>query len=324
MAMRFHALTCITVGALAFGCGSSKKSGDDRGARADAVAQLDDSVITVGDLERSINSQSPYARSRYQSMDKKKELLDDMVRLELFNKEAQRRGLTNDPELSRTIKELIAQRLMKDEVAKVKMEDISDSDTRDYYEAHRTAFNQPEQVQVAWIVVKDASDARRVLADGRIKAAAGDEAFRRLVAESSQDPVTKDKGGLLPFFDDTPRAMPKEVIDAAFSLANPGDVSAPVKVPTGLAILKLVARKKAVSRQYTDVKQQLRNILYRDRQQERKTALEKELREKSNLKIDEAKLTSVRIEGAVDLPVPAPLPQGNNTPVGSNQSPPAR
>jgi parvulin-like peptidyl-prolyl isomerase len=326
MAMRFHAVTCIMVSALTFvaACGDSNKKkadGDKGGIRGEALARIDDTVITVGDLERRINEQSPYARGRYKAQDKQKELLGEMVRLEVFVHEAERRGLQNDPEVARTIKQLLAQRLLKDELGKVRLEDITESAARHYFDDHLSVFNQPEQVEVAWILVKDAGTARRVLADPRIKQPAGDPGFRALVAEYSQDGDTKDRGGQLSFFDDTSTLVPKEVIEAAFNLANPGDVSQPVKTPKGVAVLKLVARKKAVVRQFDEVKQQIRNVLYREQQEKRKSVLEDELRQKMKVRIDDSKLASVRVQGAADLPSSA-LPPGNSSPVGSdNQSP---
>jgi parvulin-like peptidyl-prolyl isomerase len=316
MAMRFYALFAIALGLSA--CGDSKKkNSDNKPGNPAALAQIGDSVITVGDFEHRINEQSPYARARLKSADKQKELLDEMVRLEMFAKEAEQRGLQNDPELSRNFKQLLGQRLMKDELAKVRMEDIGESDAKKYYEDHQAVYNQPEQVQVAWIVVKDPATAKRVLADPRIKAPASSDPFHKLVSEFSVDERSKEHGGLLAYFDDAARDYPKDLVAAAFNLANPNDVSAPVKVQNGLAILKLVARKKAVSRQFAEVKQQIRNIMYRDAQEQRKTAFEKELREKLNVKVDESKLSAVHIEGAAEPPPSNVLPPGNSTPMGA-------
>src|SRR6185436_18137605 len=109
--------------------------------------------------------------------------------------------------------------------------------------------------------------------------------------------------------------LPKEVVEAAFNLANVGDLSPAVKTPRGVAVVKLLARKKAVVRRFDEVKPQIRNMLYRDQQQDRKASLEKQLREKINVRIDESKLSTVRVEGAVEI-APAALPPGNSTPIG--------
>ena len=80
------------------------------------LAKVDDVTITVGEFQERINQQSPYVRARYTSMERKKEFLDNLVRFEVLAKEADRRGLTKDPEVVRTMKQVMIQKLLKDRV----------------------------------------------------------------------------------------------------------------------------------------------------------------------------------------------------------------
>ena len=79
------------------------------------LAKIDDVVITLGEFQERINRQSPYIRARYTSLEQKKEFLDSLVRFEVLAKEAYKRGLDKDPEVVRTMKQVMIQKLMRDE-----------------------------------------------------------------------------------------------------------------------------------------------------------------------------------------------------------------
>ena len=113
------------------------------------LAKVDDVTITVGEFQERINQQSPYVRARYTSLERKKEFLDNLVRFEVLAKEAERRGLDKDPEVVRTMKQVMIQKLLKDEFDKQRMEDISDAECKKYYDAHPEEFNKPEEVRVS-------------------------------------------------------------------------------------------------------------------------------------------------------------------------------
>ena len=278
---------------------------------AEVLAKVDDVTITVGEFQERINQQSPYVRARYTSMERKKEFLDNLVRFEVLAKEAQRRGLDKDPEVVRTMKQVMIQKLLKDQFDKQRMEDITDDECKKYYDAHPDQYNKPEEVRVSSILVKDQATAKKVMNDPRIKGV-DNQQFRNLVAEYSQDLATKDRGGDLRYFDANTRDVPKPIVDAAVKLTNIGDVSPPVKTEQGIVILKLTGRRKALARTFDEVKQQIRNQLYRDKRQEAMESFVKNLRDKANVKIDEGKLAKVQIEGAngqfpgPGLPPPGP------------------
>src|SRR5204863_2813647 len=114
---------------------------------AETLAKIDDVVITVGEFQDRINKQSPYVRARYTSLERKKEFLDNLVRFEVLAKEAQKRGLSKDPEVVRTMKQVMIQKLLSSEFDKMKVDDIPDADCKSYYDAHPEEFNKPEEVR---------------------------------------------------------------------------------------------------------------------------------------------------------------------------------
>jgi parvulin-like peptidyl-prolyl isomerase len=265
---------------------------------SEALAKIDDMTITVGDFQDRINKQSPYVRARYTSLERKKEFLDNLVRFEVLAKEAKARGLDKDEEVVRTMKQVMIQKLMKDEFDnRVKLDDITDAECKTYYDAHPDEFNKPEEVRVAHILVKDQATAKKVLADARVKGQDG-ESFRKLVSDYSTDLVTKERGGDLRYFDASTKELPPEIVKASFALSSIGDVSQPVKTSQGLHILKLTGRRKALVRTLDEVKSQIKNKLYRDKRQNTMEDFIKGLRAKAKVEVHEEKLAKVVIEQA--------------------------
>src|SRR3954471_16447998 len=108
---------------------SSQKSEDLQ----EELAKVDDTVITVGEFQDRISKQSPYVRARYTSLERKKEFLDNLVRFEVLANEAQKQGLDKDPEVVRTMKQVMIQKLMKQEFeTRVKPEDVSDDEMKKF------------------------------------------------------------------------------------------------------------------------------------------------------------------------------------------------
>src|SRR5262245_57809783 len=90
----------LRLGALALGRAACKKSGRaPDGAKGPALATVGDRVITAADLQAKIAEQPAFSQARYKSPEKRKELLDTVIRSELLLAEARRRGLADDPEV---------------------------------------------------------------------------------------------------------------------------------------------------------------------------------------------------------------------------------
>jgi hypothetical protein len=116
------------------------------GAASEPIARVGDLVITVADVQNRINAQPPVVRSQYGSLDKKKQLVTDLVNFELMAAEAVRRGYDRDPDVIRMMKQqMIGKLVQKDLEAKVKADDVSAADIERYYDEHARDFSRPEQ-----------------------------------------------------------------------------------------------------------------------------------------------------------------------------------
>jgi peptidyl-prolyl cis-trans isomerase C len=256
------------------------------------LAKVDDVTITLGELQDRINRQSPYVRQRYTSLEQKREFLDSLVRFEILAKEAYRRGLDKDPEVVRTMKQVMIQKLMREEFdAKITADSVPEAEIRAYYDANLGEYAKPEEVRVSAIVVKNKAQADRVAAEARGEAGKTNKGFRDLVTRYSSDEDLKLRGGDLRYFDAASKELPAPVVKAAFALVNTGDVSGAIDGGNGsFYVLKQTGRKRAVTKSYDDAKAQIRNKLFRDRRMAAQKEFVEASRARAKVQIHEVNL----------------------------------
>jgi peptidyl-prolyl cis-trans isomerase C len=267
------------------------------------LAKIDDVVITVGEFTRRINRQSPFARMRFNSPERRREFLDDLIRFELLAKEAKARGYDKDPDVQRTMKNVMIQKLTQLEIEKkVKLADITEEEMRRYYEENKYRYNQPEKVRVSQIVIKDKRKAQRILRE--IKAKRQDsQFFREMVRQHSEDEITKRRGGDLYFF---PRVEDRRegdmkidpaIVKAAFSIKEIRDVYPKlIQTPKGYHIIRLEGRRREIKRSFEDVKRQIQHTLWQEKRQKTIDALVERLKKKAKVKIYEDRLSKVVVD----------------------------
>lgn len=264
-----------------------------------ALAKVDDIVITVGELQERLNRQSPYIRNRYTSLEQKKEFLDSLIRFEVLAKEAQRRGFDQDPEVIRTMKQVMIQKLMKDEFeVKVTPDSITEAEIQTYYDTHLSEFVKPEEVRASAVVLKSKAQAERVATEAAGDAGKTNKGFRELVAKyTDEGEDTKLRGGDLRYMAADNTDWPKAVVAATFALANTGDVSGVIDAGDGTWwVLKQTGRRKAMTRTLADAAQQIRNKLYREKRVDAQKQFIDGLRAKAKISVDDANLAKVKID----------------------------
>jgi peptidyl-prolyl cis-trans isomerase C len=291
------------------------------------LAKIDDVTITIGEFEERINRQSPYIRARYTSLEQKKEFLDSLVKFEILAKEAYRRGLDKDPEVVRTMKQVMIQKLMRDEFdSKVTADSVKDADMQAYYQANLADYVKPEEVRASAIILRNKAQADRVLLEAKGDAGKTNKGFRDLVTKYTSDEETKLRGGDLRYFDVTTKDLPAPVVKAAFALVNTGDVSGVIDAGAGqFYVLKQTGRRKAMTKTFDEAKPQIRNKLFREERLAKQKDFVDGLRAQAKIEINEPNLAKVRIDtsSAVDTGkdlTPPPPPPG--TPAGGSAEQP--
>jgi peptidyl-prolyl cis-trans isomerase C len=275
---------------------------------AQVLAKIGDREITVGEFAESIASKGPFLRARYNSPERRRELLDQMVRFELFAQEAERRELDQLPDVQRTRKQVLIRRFLKAEFEdRIQLTDVSDADVQAYYESHQDEFNKPEQVRASHIVFSSQATAQRVLRQ-ILQSPSDMRLFRQLAEAHNVDPATRDRFGDIGFFSRTAERqadepeVPPEVAEVAFALETIGAVHPQlVRSSQGFHIVKLTGRRAPLRRTLEEASRPIRHRLWRERREQAVEDLVTRLRSEADVQEDLSLLDQVHID----------IPEGN-------------
>jgi peptidyl-prolyl cis-trans isomerase C len=301
----------IATAILAVGC-KGKSTSDPKGAVGPqtVLAQVDGTPITSADLKDLLAryANQPFVLARYSSLEKKKELLDSLIRYEVLAIEARKKGYERDPEVQRVAKDKMIKLYTQQEINdKLKPGDVPDADVEKYYQDHAADYVRPETVRASQILVKDRAKAHKVLAAARALPRSDSKAFRELVAKESEDVDSKQRGGDLTQFDRSTTRLPPAVVAAAFALKEIGDLSEPVGTDQGFVILKLTDRRPALSRTLAEAKPEIQRRLLEEMRGKRKKEMVDEARKLVRVEIYEDELAKLDLTAAVGAPA-APRP----------------
>lgn len=313
---------------LALGCKTQPKTGTVPSASASAapagltpelsarvLAKVGDHEITLGEFAATLDRMDPFERLRYQSPDRRKQLLDELIDLELLAEEAGRRGLDKQPETQERVRQMLRDELLADVRASVPApNDISEADARRYYDEHRDDFREPERRRVAHIALASEAEAKAVL-EKALGASPSD--WGKLVEAKSRDKGGKSSGALPPELagdlgivgppghprGDNPN-VPEPLRAAVFEIDKLGGVLPhPVAAAGAFHIVRMTGKTDARDRSFADAERSIRVALVQERIRAKEAELELELKKKYPVTIDEAQLAKI--------PVPAPSSQAS-------------
>jgi peptidyl-prolyl cis-trans isomerase C len=269
------------------------------------LARVGDQVITLGDFAATLERMDRFERLRYQTEDRRRQLLQEMIDVELLAQEAERRGLHRTPEAEELVRQVLRDELLAQLRAQLPpLESIPMSEVRAYYEAHRAEFQEPERRRIAAVVTRSEPRAKQALAGARGSTAT---AFGELVRKHG-DPgadVPVELAGDLGFVTppdhgapDNPR-VPELVRAAAFEIPSAGEVLDRVIAAEGrFYVVRLVAVNPARDRSVPEAERPIRVALFRQKLREAEAAFEAELRKKFTVVLDEGALARVSMPPA--------------------------
>ena len=142
---------------------------------------------------------------------------------------------------------------------------VSDQAIEKYYERNKSQYVlAPVKVQVRRLLIKQSPQARQTIENVYQEAKANPEQFEQLVQKYSQDEQSIKQGGLLPFIS---RGEGKDVAfeRAALLLQQDGQISDIIETKDGFEILQRVARKSKEYKPLTLVKDEIGQILAKNR-----------------------------------------------------------
>ena len=267
------------------------------------VAIIDGEEITVADFERRIDGMAPYARVRYNTMEKRQELLNTMIAFELLARDAKQKGYQDDPAVLHAMKDTMVRRMLEDELRRrVSISDISQGDVERVYREKAKNFERPEQRRVASIAV----DSREVMDEllsryAEVKDAPVKErvqTFRVLASRYHRIADVASKGGDEGFFP-PPDDLEPELADRrhlaahVFALSAVGDISEPYERDGVWYVVLFLDEKQSSKRSISESTSELRQYLYDKRRHEAREALIEELKKGAKVEVNQGVLESI-------------------------------
>lgn len=280
---------------------------------ARVVAKVGERTITLADFARTLERMDQFDRLRYQTKERRRELLEEMIDVELLAAEAKRLGIDKEPEAQDAIRTILRDAILAQAREGIPTPaQLTDQEIRAYYDAHLDKFTEPERRRVAAIVMTDKKEAQKVLKDAqKVKTPLewGELFFKHsLTAPKSRGPTNPaelagDLGIVGPL--DDPRGandkVPAPVRAEAFKLKAVGDIAAEVIEADGRQyIVRLNGITSAHKRSLNEADRSIRVILIQEKMSEREHALEAELRQKFPVTIDDKALAAVKVPAGVD------------------------
>jgi parvulin-like peptidyl-prolyl isomerase len=272
---------------------------------AKVLAKVGDSTITLGDYVAALEHMDQFDRLRYQSPERRKELLDELVEVELLAQEATAKGYDKDPVAQQELRAVLRDAMLKEaRTGAQQPSEISEADARAYFEAHKADYKDPERRRLSMIVLKDEASANTALAQAKGSAAAQ---WGELVRKLSIDPQAKanvpvdlagDFGLVSPPGDargENPR-VPAEVRAAVFELEKKDDVlGRVVKSGDKFYVVRMTQKNDAHERTFTEAERAIRVRIAQDRAKAKEDETYQSLRKQFPVKIDEAALANVHV-----------------------------
>src|SRR6478735_2324772 len=128
------------------------------------LAKVGEREITLGDYAETLERMDPFERLRYQSPDRRKQLLNELVQVELLAEEAKRRGLDKQPETQERVRQMLRDELLREVRQNVPgPADIPEAELHAYFDSHHDEFKEPERRRVAHLLLASEAQAKAAL-----------------------------------------------------------------------------------------------------------------------------------------------------------------
>jgi len=151
---------------------------------------------------------------------------------------------------------------------------ISDDEARNYYEAHVNEFTRPQEVTLREILIAvpatgnvinvGADDAAKAKAAAIRQRALNGDSFEKLAADLSDSPSRTNAGLIGPLNLSDISADLRKLLDQM----KVGDITEPLRTPTGYQILKLEARSETEKASFEQVRDQIGDKVFNDKRKE--------------------------------------------------------
>jgi len=223
-------------------------------------------MITAEQIEQRVRAQGQ-SRRAFETVKGLRELVEDQVRFELLAQAALERGLARDPDVIDAARKVMVRKLLQRDLDPSVFEDaMGDDALRAFYERHRDSYLQLEKRRFAQIQLAPTEEGRAI-AQSIIDRVSGKPNAAELFTTSAQrfsvDVTSKGHGGESQFqtLDEIRDDFGISFANAVFSHEPGTFIAQPVASTRGWHVVRVVARREALTRDFAEVREQIREKL---------------------------------------------------------------
>jgi peptidyl-prolyl cis-trans isomerase C len=243
------------------------------------LAKIGGETITEADFQAVVQAMPQQQRMQLMMVEGgKDEFIKRMVDSKLLALKARKMDLDKSPVFQRTVErtkdDLLAREFLTKESENLQKKlAVNDEQLKVYYEGHKDKFKQGERASAKHILVlvKAAGGEGQGLPDAEAKKRVAKiqaemklgKKFDELAKKYSEDPGSKDRGGLIEDFD--PKQMVPEFAKAVETQPL-GKVGAPIKTQYGYHLIKVEKRMPAKQLSFDEAKNEVQQAATQERQ----------------------------------------------------------
>jgi hypothetical protein len=269
--------------AMLTGCAGNEETTAEIPNEETLAARVDDWSLTREYLQDYIDSLTDEQRRRYDTHEGRAVMAANMIEEELFHREALDRDLLEDERVQKQLEEARRRILIQtffDDFVRTEAEP-TEEEIHDYYEAHQDQYTTLEICRAQHIFSKS----KEMLEGLKERVVEGGEKFTTMAHKYSEDEITKPDGGDLGFFNPGGYirgvGFSKTFTDTVFKMER-GKVYGPIKWERGYSLVYVNEKRPSRLRPYSEVRDEIVNILTRERLENARTAVARRIIEEGD------------------------------------------
>lgn len=274
----------VLIIAFVFGCSQTKD---------EVIVKAGSSKLTKKELQEDLKSLPPQTKVFLASPEGVSRLKDELIKREVLYEEARKKGIEKSEDFKKRMEEFkkitLINMLLEQEIKN--MQQVTETEAKEYYEKHKDEFIKPTEVRLSQIVVKNEDDAKKVYE--RINKG---EDFGKIAKELSIDDKTKASEGDMGFF--KKGQLNQQIENVVFNLRK-GQVSMPLTNQKGISIFK-VTDVKGTPIDFESVKSQLIEQLKVKKQQDWFNSYIEDLKKKYKVEVNEKALQEMLNQSLIE------------------------
>lgn len=244
------------------------------------LAAVGNEEITVGQFRREMAVRGGGLPGQFATAEQRRALLDEMIRYRAMVARARAEGYETDPEVIAIFERAMVGKFQKDHVVAPRENlDVTDEEVAAYYAEHRADYDRPERSRAAIVFFKSnalATKENRQELEERVQQALEEVKsldptithFGPIARKYSDDRASRYVGGVIGWlikFPDRQYKWEAPVVNAVFSLSEPGQMAPPIRTEKGIYLVRLVDRETASPRPFEQVKNGIFHQLMRSK-----------------------------------------------------------